>query len=77
MPYEIRCVCEREELLAWLIKYVGEFKANDIYASVRGEGWELLPYGFDLISGWPKSYGKYIIRIWDNDKAFLARLRWA
>jgi hypothetical protein len=75
MPYEVNITGKRAEIITWLSEYVGKFHKNDHFWSARGEGWELLPYGADPISSTlePK---KYIVRIWDKDKAFLTRLRW-
>ncbi len=74
MPYDIRAFGERRDILAWLEINVGKFGHDKSYWSAKGVGWELIPLGVDFSIF--EEPNKFIIRVWDKDKAFLAKLRW-
>lgn len=78
MPYEVKVQGDRKEIIEWLNMNVGKcsFIANTFYYSAKGVGWEILPYGVDYGRSAFEVPEKYVIRIWDKDKAFLTRLRW-
>ena len=76
MPYEVRVMADRTELIQWLDLNVGKFTSNSHYYAAKGMGWEILPYGVDYGNSVFQEPKRYVIRVWDKDKAFLTRLRW-
>lgn len=76
MPYEVRVMADRTELIQWLEINVGKFTANTHFYAAKGVGWEILPYGVDYGRSAFEEPKRFMIRIWDVDKAFLTRLRW-
>lgn len=76
MPYDIKATGGRFEIIEWLKTNVGEYSSGKHLYSATGMGWELLPLGIDYNRKFFNEPTQWCIRIWDKDKAFLARLRW-
>jgi hypothetical protein len=75
MPYDIKAMGKRKDIIDWLEINVGKFGPDTNYWTAKGVGWELLPIGGNFNSIFEDS-NKFIIRVWDKDLAFLTRLRW-
>lgn len=76
MPFEVKVQGKRTEIIDWLSMNVGKFTSNTHYYAAKGIGWEILPYGVDYGKSAFEEPTRYVIRLWDPDKAFLTRLRW-